>query len=61
MMSMLKKLFSEERGQGMTEYGLILALIVIAVIGIMATMGTELRNKFTSVSNTLSTGTPPSP
>ncbi len=53
MMSMIKNLWKEERGQGMTEYGLILALIVIGVIAILGTMGTNLTNKFTTVSNAL--------
>lgn len=43
MLTMIKKLWKEESGQGMTEYGLILALIVIAVIAIMATMGGNLK------------------
>ncbi len=50
---MLRNLWKEERGQGMTEYGLILALLVIGVITIMGTMGTNLTNKFTTVSNAL--------
>lgn len=37
----------------MTEYGLILALIVIAVIAIMATMGGNLKNKFSTVNEEL--------
>ncbi|KNZ70079.1 Flp/Fap pilin component [Thermincola ferriacetica] len=53
MLTMIKKLWKEESGQGMTEYGLILALIVIAVIAIMATMGGNLKNKFTTVSDEL--------
>ncbi|ADG83647.1 Flp family type IVb pilin [Thermincola potens] len=53
MLTMIKKLWKEESGQGMTEYGLILALIVIAVIAIMATMGGNLKNKFENVSNAL--------
>lgn len=54
MMSMIKNLWKEERGQGMTEYGLILALIVIGVIVILGTMGSNLTSKFTEVSNALS-------
>ncbi|GAB4259975.1 Flp family type IVb pilin [Thermincola ferriacetica] len=53
MLTMIKKLWKEESGQGMTEYGLILALIVIAVIAIMATMGGNLKNRFTTVSDEL--------
>lgn len=60
MMTMLKKLWNEERGQGMTEYGLILALIVIGVIGILITMGDTLMDKFTEISNGLN-GVAPTP
>jgi pilus assembly protein Flp/PilA len=42
-----------EKGQGMVEYGLILALIAVVVIGIMTTMGTNLQAMFTTVSGKL--------
>ena len=42
-----------EKGQGMVEYGLILALIAVVVIGVMTTMGTDLKTMFTSVSTSL--------
>lgn len=53
MLAMVKKLWGEERGQGMTEYGLILALIVIAVIAVLTLMGNKLTNTFTTVNNSL--------
>jgi len=53
MLSMLKKLAGEERGQGMTEYGLILALLVIGVIAVLVVMGPRLVQKFNDVSNSL--------
>lgn len=53
MLAMMKKLWGEERGQGMTEYGLILALIVIAVIAVLTLMGGKLKNTFTEVNNSL--------
>jgi len=53
MLTMVKKLWTEERGQGMTEYGLILALLVIGVIAILATMGGKLIDKFNEVSDGL--------
>ena len=43
----------DEDGQTLVEYGLIIALISIAAIGIMATVGTNVKNVFTSVSNKL--------
>ncbi len=53
MLSMVKRLWSEERGQGMTEYGLILALLVIGVIAVMATLGPKIAQKFTDVQTEL--------
>lgn len=53
MFKMLKKLAAEERGQGMTEYGLILALLVIGVIAVLVVMGPKLAQKFQNVSDNL--------
>lgn len=53
---MLRRLWNEERGQGMTEYGLILALIVIGVITILTTMGDSLIAKFTDVREGIDSG-----
>ncbi len=45
----MKRFFLEESGQGLTEYGLILALIAIAAIGAMTTLGTSIDSKFKEV------------
>ena len=42
-MTMLKRLFYEEDGQGMVEYGLIIALIAVVVIGVLASIGGGLN------------------
>jgi len=49
VLALIKKLWTEEKGQGMTEYGLILALIVIVVIGVLAALGGDLKTKFEEV------------
>ncbi|MEA4815935.1 MAG: Flp family type IVb pilin [Lachnospiraceae bacterium] len=46
-------LVNEESGQGMVEYGLILAAIAITVIVILNAIGGKLSNKFNDVSNNL--------
>ena len=56
MLPMVKRLWSEERGQGMTEYGLILALLVIGVIAVLVTLGPKIADQFTAVEDKL---TPP--
>jgi pilus assembly protein Flp/PilA len=38
-MNQLKRLFKEEEGQAMTEYGLLVGLIAIALITVLATLG----------------------
>ena len=55
MLDILKRLVKEEEGQGMVEYGLILALIAVAVIAVLTTMGDNLKNMFTDVSDDLDT------
>lgn len=55
MLTMIKNLWKEERGQGMTEYGLILALLVIGVIAVLVVMGPKLVAQFQKVSDTLPT------
>ncbi|MFA5881198.1 MAG: Flp family type IVb pilin [Eubacteriales bacterium] len=53
MLTIFKLLAREERGQGMTEYGLILALLVIGVIAVLVVMGPKLAGKFQNVSDNL--------
>ena len=54
MLDILKRLVKEEEGQSMVEYGLILALIAVAVIAILTTMGDELKNIFTNIKDAIS-------
>jgi Flp pilus assembly pilin Flp len=35
-----------QRGQGLTEYAVILALVLVAIIGIAVTFGDDLRQMF---------------
>lgn len=54
-MEFLKKLFVEEKAQGMTEYALILGLIVLGVwVAVAATgLGTEITALFARVTSSL--------
>lgn len=56
MLNMFKRLVKEEEGQGMAEYGLILALIAVVVIGALGIMGEGISTNFDSVNAKL---TPP--
>jgi pilus assembly protein Flp/PilA len=47
-------LFSlQEKGQGLVEYAIILALIAIVVIAVMATLGKKVKNTFSSITDSL--------
>ena len=50
---MLKRFIKEEAGQGMVEYGLIIALIAVVLIGALVAMNGGLKGIFTSISNSL--------
>ncbi|MBM9464437.1 Flp family type IVb pilin [Aeromicrobium sp. YIM 150415] len=41
----------EERGATAVEYGLIVALIAAIIIGLVATLGTEIKDAFQDVIN----------
>ncbi|MFN2451594.1 MAG: Flp family type IVb pilin [Candidatus Dormibacteria bacterium] len=45
---------SDEEGQGMVEYALILVLIAVVVIVILTVVGKQVNNVFSNVSNGLS-------
>ena len=46
MMLKIKNLLVEEQGQGMTEYGLVLGLIAVAVVATLVLLRTEIINIF---------------
>lgn len=52
-MKFFKKLATDKRGATAIEYGLIAALIAVAAIGAMSTMGGRLSNTFSNVSNNM--------
>jgi len=53
MLNIFKRLVREEEGQGMAEYGLILALIAVVVIGALTAVGTKLNTHFQTISTNL--------
>ncbi|MDF9406930.1 MAG: Flp/Fap pilin component [Pelotomaculum sp. PtaB.Bin013] len=53
MIQMFKNFLFEESGQGMAEYGLILALVACAVIIALTAIGTNINTKFGEVNNAL--------
>ncbi len=49
MIEKFKNLVVEEEGQALTEYGLLVGLIAVAVIATIALIGPELNRLFTSI------------
>jgi|SwirhisoilCB3_FD_contig_61_1512712_length_399_multi_29_in_0_out_0_2 pilus assembly protein Flp/PilA len=49
----IKDNWKREEGQAMAEYGVILALIAVAVVIVLGTLGTQIKNTFQSVINAL--------
>lgn len=53
-MKTFRKMLKNEKGATAIEYGLIAALIAVAAIGAMSTLGTNLTTTFNKVSDNLS-------
>jgi len=53
-MKLLKYFLHDDSGATAIEYGLIAALISVAAIGTLTTVGNRLNAKFTAISNGLS-------
>ena len=57
-MKTIRNLFANNKGATAIEYGLIAALIAVAAITAMSTLGSNLSNTFTTVSGRLATPAP---
>lgn len=51
---MFTKWLKDESGQAMSEYGLLLALVVVAVVGVVAAFGTKIKDIFTAATSAIS-------
>lgn len=61
MVRMMKSLVMEEQGQGMTEYGLVLGLIAVAVVTTLALLRQEIITIFQTAYNTVLNRNNPTP
>lgn len=48
-MNLLRRLIREEEGQGMVEYGLIIALVALLAIGALNALGLRLDEVFRDI------------
>ena len=53
MIETVRRFIREEKGQGMAEYGLILALVSLVVVAALTLMGGELHDFFALVTGEL--------
>ena len=53
----MKKFFMDESGQGMVEYGLIIALVAIAAIVALKALGPKISGLFEKASKELGSAT----
>ena len=55
MKDRIARLWKEEEGQDLTEYGLLLVLVALAAIATMQSLASALSNVFSNASSSLST------
>jgi len=56
-MNLIHRLVEDESGATAIEYGLIAALVAVAMIGALTALGTSLSNMFSSVADTVNAAT----
>lgn len=53
MASLLRQLWSDERGQDVAEYAVMLAVILVIVVGTVRLIGTNANNVFSQVGSAI--------
>jgi pilus assembly protein Flp/PilA len=56
MLNNIKGLMVNDEGATLVEYGLIVALIAAVCIGVVATLGTTIKNAFTNTNAAITAG-----
>jgi pilus assembly protein Flp/PilA len=54
MWDKIKNILREDKGQGLSEYGLIIALIAVVLIITLTALSGQLRSTFENITNALS-------
>lgn len=53
VLATLARLKDREEGQGLAEYGLILALVAVVVVGAVTLLGTNINSKINSIAGSI--------
>ncbi|MGD0758120.1 MAG: hypothetical protein ABR921_04375 [Candidatus Sulfotelmatobacter sp.] len=53
MFQLVRKLWSEDAGQDIAEYAVMLAVILVLVVGTVRLIGTNANNAFSNVASSL--------
>ena len=53
MPSLFRRLWTEEQGQDIAEYAVMLAVILVVVVGTIRMVGSNANNVFSSVSSSI--------
>ena len=53
MRNLLESLWSEDQGQDIAEYAVMLAVILVIVVGTVRMVGSQANNAFSSVASSL--------
>jgi len=53
MFTNIKRLLKDDEGATLVEYGLLVALIAAVCIGVVTTLGTQIKTAFTNTSNAM--------
>ena len=56
MLNQLKRLFSDDEGQDLVEYALLLVFIALAAIAVLPVLGKAVNNVFSESASTLTSG-----
>ncbi|RYX84749.1 Flp family type IVb pilin [bacterium] len=49
---MIKQFLQEEEGQTLVEYGFLISLIALVVIGVITLLGQKIKNTYNAIPNT---------
>jgi len=53
MLTMLQRLWSEDKGQDIAEYAVMLAVILVLVVGTVRLIGSNANNVFSNVASSI--------